>query len=93
MPRSDILISSAAIRASAAADSLFYRDIDGLRMIIFRMSDEAFASVLISIQDFSGKHIHDPCIGEYGTTWNLSGRCFQQVFGMFCQQFQHVSSS
>ena len=43
MPRSDILISSAAVRASAAADSLFHRDIDGLRMIIFRMSDEAFA--------------------------------------------------
>ncbi|WP_154502216.1 hypothetical protein [Stecheria intestinalis] len=57
------------------------------------MSDETLASILIFIQNFSGKHIQDPCIGEYGTTWNLSGRCFQQGFGMFCQQFQNVSSS
>ena len=64
MPRSDILISGAAVRASVAVDSLFHRDIDGPGMIIFQMSDEAFAYVLISIQDFSGKHIHDPCIGQ-----------------------------
>ena len=57
------------------------------------MSTLVLVEAVTSLGPLRDGVIDDPCIREYGTTWNLSGRCFQQGFGMFCQQFQHDSSS